>query len=787
MSALDRKLLRDLWHIKGVAVAIALVIGAGLAMFVMSLGAVSSLEQTRSAYYERYRFADIFASVKRAPERLARRIEGIPGVKSVDTRIVRQVILDLPGLAEPALGRLVSMPERGRSRLNDLALRRGRGVAPGRPNEVVISEAFAEAHGFVPGARFAAIINGRKRTLQVVGVALSPEYVYTIAPGSLMPDDKRFGVLWMGREALAAAFDLKGAFNDVSLKLLRLAPVAEAVARLDEILRPYGGTGAIERKDQASNWFLSGEIQQLKIVATVLPAIFIAVSVFLLNMTVSRLVETEREQIGLLKSFGYTNRAIGWHYLKLVLLMVGLGILLGFAVGFWLGREVTELYTKFYRFPLLYYQPGLGVFGPGALLCVAAAVLGTLGAVRRAAAMPPAEAMVPPPPPLYRRGILQRLGLSAAFDQPTLMLLRHLARWPVRTALTATGIASAVAVLLSSMHWLDAVEHMIEVQFFQLQHQDLTVTLSEARSDRALRDLAHIPGVLAAEPYRTVRARLRFGHRTRLEAINGVAPQAELAPVRDVDGRLVALPEEGLAVSEKLAELLGAAPGDMVTLEVLEGRRPVRRVRIAATFETYLGTPAYMRRSALNRLMREGPSISGAHLLLDPMREGGVFRELKNTPMVAGTTLRGAAIESFRGTMAETVNIIVLFYVTFASLLAAGVVYNSVRISLSERGRELATLRVLGFSRGEVSYILLGELALVTLVALPLGCLFGYGLAYAMTGLFETELYRIPMHIEPGTYGFSVVVVGLAALASGTLVRRRLDRLDLIAVLKTRE
>lgn len=787
MSALDRKLLRDLWHIRGIAAAIAVVIGAGLAVFVMSLGAVSSLDQTRIAYYERYRFADIFASVKRAPEHLTARIERIPGVKSVETRIVKPVILDLPGLEEPALGRLVSIPERGRPLLNDLALRRGRTVSGGRPDEVVIGEAFAEAHGYAPGARFAAIINGRKRQLQVVGVALSPEYVYSIAPGSLMPDDKRFGILWMGRDALAAAFDLKGAFNDVSLKLLRGAPAAEVVAQLDAILQRYGAVGAIERKDQASNWFLSGEIEQLKIVATVLPAIFIAVSVFLLNMAVSRLIETEREQIGLLKAFGYGNAAIGWHYLKLVLLMVGLGIVLGFLVGVWMGREVTELYTKFYRFPLLYYQPGLGVFGPGALLCAAAAILGTLGTVRRAVSIPPAEAMVPPPPPLYRRGMLRRLGLAAVFDQPTVMVLRHVVRWPVRTALTVLGIASGVAVLLASLHWLDAVTHMIEVQFFQLQRQDLTVTLTEARSDQALRDLAHIPGVLVVEPFRSVPARLRFGHRTRLEAINGVAPDGELTPIQDVDGRRVPVPEDGLVVSTKLAELLGARPGDLVTLEVLEGRRPVRRVRIAATFETYLGTPAYMRRSALNRLLREGPSVSGAYLRLDSRREGAVFRRLKNTPMVAGTTLRRAAIETFRGTMAETVTIMVLFYVAFACLLAAGVVYNSVRISLSERGRELATLRVLGFGRGEISYILLGELALVTLLALPVGCLLGYGLAYSLAGLFETDLYRIPMVIEPDTYGFSAAVVGSAALASGALVRRRLDRLDLIAVLKTRE
>jgi len=787
MSALDRKLLRDLWHIRGIALAIALVIGAGLATFVMSLGAINSLSETRTAYYERYRFAEVFAQLKRAPQRLMARIENIPGVKRAEDRIVKGIILDLPDIEEPATGALISIPEKDRRTLNDIALREGRYISPGRPDEVIISEAFAEAHRFRPGARFGAILNGRKRTLQVVGIALSPEYVYSIAPGSLMPDDERFGVLWMSREALAAAFDLDGAFNDVSLTLLRGANVESVIADLDRILERYGGTGAIARRDQTSDWFVTGEIEQLKKVATVLPSIFIAVSVFLLNMTVSRLISTEREQIGLLKAFGYGDLAVGWHYVKLVLLLTALGIAAGFVFGVWLGREITQLYAEHYRFPLLYYRPGAGAFALGALLCAAGALLGTLNAVRRAVTIPPAQAMVPPAPPLYRRGLLMRLGVRDTFDQPTLMILRRASRWPLRTAFTTLGIAAAVAVLLASLHWLDAIEYMVEVQFFQLQRQDMTVALTETRADRALREIAHLPGVLAAEPYRAVAARFRLGHRSHLDSITGVPEGAELAPVRDVDGRLVALPADGLVLSKKLAELLGARRGDRVTVEVLQDRRPVRDLRVVDIVDTLLGTPAYMRRDALNRLMREGPSISGVHLQVDPAGEADVFRELKSTPMVTGTVLRNAAVRSFRETMAETIDIIVAFYVGFAALLAGGVVYNSVRISLSERGRELATLRVLGFTRREISYILLGELALVTFLALPLGCLLGYGLAYFMTRLFETELYRIPFVIDAETYGFAVLVVALTTVLAGALVRRRLDRLDLIAVLKTRE
>jgi len=787
MHPLTRKLIRDLWHMRGMAIAIALVIGAGLATLVMSLGALHSLDETRIAYYERYRFADVFASVKRAPLSLLERIRDVPGVMSVDARIVKDVILDVPGLNEPATGRLVSVPERGEPRLNALALRHGRHVAPGNPDEIVASESFVEAHGYRPGDSVVAIINGHRRSLKIVGTALSPEYVYSIAPGALLPDDERFGVFWMGEEALAAAFDLDESFNDVTIGVQRGASVPEVLRRLDLLLEPYGGTGAIERKDQISNWFLMGELEQLGTIATIMPTIFLVVSVFLLNLVVSRVVDTEREQIGLLKAIGYGNAAIAWHYLVFVLAIVSVGVVMGFATGAWLGRQITEIYAQIYRFPFLYFRLSPAVFAGGALISVAAAAIGTFSAIRRAVTVPPAEAMTPPPPPLYRPSPLHLRRLIARLDQPTLMILRHIVRWPVRSATTVLGVSLAVAVLLTSLHWLDAIDHMIQFNFFQAQRQDVTVTLVEAQEGGALHTIARLPGVQSVQPFRSVPARFRAGHRVRLEPLTGVPHEAELNRVLDISGRVVALPDDGIVLSAKLAELLHLKSGDFVTVEVLEGHRPKVDLRVSGIVDTYLGTPAYIRLPELNRLMLEGPVLSGAYLQVDELEQAALFGALKETPRIAGVALRSSIIASFRDTLAETINFIVTFYVVFACLLASGVVYNSMRISLSERGRELASLRVLGFTRLEVSYILLGEVGLLTVIALPIGCLVGHGLSHWMTGLFETELYRIPMVINLSTYGISVAVVLAASLLCGAIVRQRVDRLDLVGVLKTRE
>ena len=787
MRALDRKLSRDLWRLRAQVLAIALVVASGVALLVMSLSSMEALDETARAYYERYRFAHVFANLKRAPERLADHIVRIPGVQAVETRIVKLAILDVAGFPDPVMGQLVSVPERGPAALNRLALRAGRRIAPGRPDEVVVSEPFAEAHGLGPGDRLAAVINGHRRSLEIVGIALSPEYVYAIGPGALMPDDGRYGILWLGRQALEAAFDMDGAFNEVSLALLRGARPAEVIDRLDRLLDRYGGVGAYARADQISNWFLMNQIQQLRSMAGILPTVFLAVAAFLTNMVLARLIATERGEIGLMKAFGYADAEIGWHYAKMVIVIAGVGILLGWLAGAWLGRFNTQIYAEFYRFPFLLYRPGPAAFAISGLVSLAAALLGTLGSVGRAASLPPAEAMRPPAPPLYRRTALTSARVARLFDQPTRIILRQIFRRPVRALLTTTGVAMAVAVLITSMQWLDSIDHLVEVFFFQGQHQDATVGLVEARSGSAEGALGRLPGVLATEPGRIVSVTFRVGLRTHRGAIQGLPADARLSPIFDAVAGAVQVPSFGLALSTMLAAKLGLARGDLVTVEVREGRRPVLRLPIVQLFETYIGTPAYMEIDALNRLLGEGPSIEYVHLRLDDTQRAALFAEIKELPQVAAVTLRRAAVDTFHDTMGETLLIYVSFFVAFACSLAVGVVYNSARIALSERGRELATLRVLGFSQAEISYLLLGEVALLTFVSLPLGCLLGYGLAWSLTAAYETELYRVPLIIEASTYGVAVAITLAATGACAALVRRRVDRLDLIAVLKTRE
>ncbi len=787
VSALNRKLLRDLWEMRGQALAIAAVVAAGVTMFVAYLSNFDSLQRTRARYYDEQRFADVFASLARAPQALEARIAAIAGVEAVHTRVVADVTLDVPGVDEPSSGRLVAIPERDAPPLNAIFLRRGRWIDPARADEVLANEVFAEANGFQPGDRVGAIINGRKRWLTIVGIALSPEYIYAVKPGEIFPDRRRYGVFWMGRRALATAFDMEGGFNDVSLSLGRGASEPEVIAGLDRLLEPYGGLGAVPRRLQISAWTLENELAQLQMFGFLVPLVFLGVAAFILNVALTRALALQRQEIAALKALGYSNRELGWHYVKWGLLIAATGAVAGVALGAWLGSAFIALYNQFFRFPVLDYHLSTDVAVQSLALSLAVATLGAQSAVRRAVRIPPAEAMRPEAPARYRASVLERPWGRARLSHVTRMVLRNIGRQPARALLSVLGIAFAVAVLVVGLAFVDVLDQLIAQQFTRTMRQDATVSFVRARSGQALHDVAHLPGVIDVEPVRSVPARLRVGHRWRTLALSGVVAAPRLNRITDRVGRPVTVPEQGLVISAMLGEVLGARPGDLVQVEVLEGRRPVFSFPVATLVDDALGLQSYVHIGTLRRLMREGPSISGAFLTLDASAREAFYREVKRLPAVAGVALREVALQNFRDTMAETMNLQIFFNVTFAAIIAFGVVYNAARVSLSERARELASLRVLGFTRAEIAVILLEELAILTAAALPVGVAIGHVLGRGIMLGFSNEVYRLTFTVSAPTVAWSCLTIVAAATVSGLLVRRRLDRLDLVAVLKTRE
>jgi len=787
MAMLDIKLLRDLRRLWAQALAISLVIAGGIATLVLAVGSHRSLDQTRDAYYERYGFADVFAVVRRAPKTLVSQIAEIPGVAAVEARIAALALLDIPNFREPASGQFISLPDVGQPALDRLYLRVGRMPEPGASAEVVVNENFANAHGFVPGARFSALLNGRKRELVIVGIVLSPEFIYTTGPGDIMPDDRRFGVIWMSEKTLASAYDLDGAFSSVNLKLLRDASERDVIQRLDVLLDRYGGRAAHGRRDQTSHAWLDHELDMLNNMSRTLPPIFLLVSAFLINLTLSRLVALEREQIGLLKALGYGNFAIALHYIKFVVVLATIGIVVGSVTGTWLGIRVTQLFGDFFHFPFLIFIKSPDLYAVAAALSLAAAIVGAVRALRDVVTLPPAVAMQPPAPPRFRRLLPAWFSIRGVFSQPTVMMLRNITHHPVRAGFTMLGMALATGILIVSLFTRDTMAQLIDVTYFMADRQDATVNFIEKRSEDVAMQMARLPGVLAVESYREVPVRIRHGSIERRVMISGRPRGADLSRIIDADLRTVVPPETGLAISAMLATVLGVKTGDFVEVDLLEGQHRTVTLPIAAEVEDYFGLRAMMDAAALSRLMREAPTVSGVNLSVDRNRLDLLYDAIKRMPTVSGMALQRISLANFRRNVALLITTMASIYTGLATIIAFGMVYNSARISLSERARELASLRVFGFGQGEVLRILLLELAVLSLAAQPLGWLIGYRLAWIMKTNLAGELMRVRLVVEPFTYVFASAVVLTAAILSALIVRERVNKLDLVAVLKTRD
>jgi putative ABC transport system permease protein len=785
MSLLDRKLLRDLRALQSQAIAVALVMACGLAMMIMTRSLILSLEQTRDAYYEEHRFAEVFARLKRAPNAVRDELAAIPGVAAVQTGIAIQVTLDVPGLPEPAVGLINSLPERGELVLNRLYLRTGK-LPAGRTttHEIAVGEAFAAAHGLKPGDTISAVLNGTKETFRLSGIVLSPEFVFEAPPNAALPDNKTYGVFWMPYKELATAFQMYGAFNSVAFTLAPGASERDVIAAIDRVLAPYGARGAYGRVDHPSHRRVDDEIRVLQGLSVAFPLVFLSVAAFMTNSVMSRQIALQREQIAMLKACGFSNRQVGVHYFKFSLAIVVAGVGLGTIGGIGLGTRLVGMYHLFFRFPQLEFLLDQRVLIAASVVSALAAFIGVAGAVRRAVRLPPAEAMRPEAPARFQPAIVERLGRSRWFSASFRMALRNIERRPVRSGLTCLALALATAILVVPNSFRDGVAYVIDFQWDIVQRQTVTLSLVEPGPPRALADFRHMPGVAWAEPFRYVPVELRAGPVVRRLALQGLPAQGTLNRVIDARPQQLVLPDRGIIVSAKLASILQVRPGDEIVARVLEGRERELRVPIVGLAEDFAGMAAYMEIHALNRLLLEGDRISGAHVVVDKAHWPAFLAAVKETPRIAGCVIKDSLRDGFRKTTAESIGLLQKIYMMFATIVAFGIIYNSARISLSERARELATLRVLGFSRGEVGAVLVGELVLLTVFALPLGLLLGSGFASGIISTVNTETVRLPLVLTSANYAFAVLVVALASAFSALFAARKLAHIDLVSALK---
>jgi len=787
VTLLDRKLWRDLRTLRGQVISIAFVVSAGVAVFVASISTYHSLQSARERFYESARFPQVFASLKRAPLAIVPRLAAIPGVVAVEPRVVRDVIIDMPAAPLPISARMVSISHGGDEVLARLRLRSGGAPQANDARDAVLNEAFAEANGITPGRELRVILNGRLQPFRISGIALSPEYVYAVKPGIPIPDDRFYAILWVDRSAAEAAFDMKGAFNDVVVSLAPGAAPQPVIAELDRVLEPYGSVGAVERRDQPSNRFLEDELNQQRVMSITIPLIFFGIAAFLLNAALSRQVTAQREQIAALKALGFSTTPLVLHYFKLAAIIVLLGSAIGLAGGFAFGRAMIASYHGFFRLPSLDFAMTSWSVIAGTMISFTAAFLGVITALRKVVGTPPAVAMRPPAPARFGHAWFEGRGSKPWLRPSRVMVLRNLMGRPVRATLTIAGVAFALPMVVLGLFWRDAIDQMIDLQFTRVERGNVTITFPHPLDRRIIADLVREPGVLVAEGERIVPVRFRAGQRTYLTSIFGLPSRGELRRPHDAALRPIEISPEGITLTRRLAERLNITPGQVMTIEVMEGKQLKRDLPVSAVVDETIGMGSYMEIGALNHLTGEGDVVSAAALFVEPSALTTLLRRLKELPVIESATIKAFTLSSFLDKIAKLVLVSAGILTGFAVIIAAGIVYNGARIGLQERAWELASLRVLGFTRAEVAEILFGEFVIEIMLAIPLGIGLSRGIVDLIVQLHSNESFQIPAVISPRTIVAATAIVLLAAAASAYMVRRRIDRLDLVGVLKTRE
>lgn len=787
LKPIDRKIIRDLWKMRTQVLAIALVIGCGVSVYIISLSTLDSLIQTQSNYYREYRFADLFVSLKQAPNALLSELRSMDGIQAVESRVVAAVNIEVKDFSEPINGRIVSLPENHPPTINRLYVREGRLLEPTKKNEVLVSDGFAKAHALKPGHQIVAVINGHWETLTIAGIVLSPEYIYQIAPGALFPDFAHYAILWMNEAELSVAYDMEDSFNDLTMTLMPHANTQQIKKAVDNILKSYGGQGSYQRKDHLSHRFLSEELKQLRAMAVLFPVIFFSVAGFLIYIFTTRMINVQRNQIAILKAFGYTNTAIQMHYFKMVLVLVILGFSIGLVAGAWLGQALSNLYADFYHFPYLNYILSVRVFLSAAFLACVFTFLGAWTSIGAVVSLSPAEAMTMPPPKTYQKSMLE--VVSELFYQGKLfkIVIRNIARRPIKTLTSLLGVAFACGIVMIGNFQEDALNTMLDIQFRVKSKEDLQLSFKEPLASGALYSLKELPGVRYTEGQRQVAVKLKFENREYLTALQGFQQPSHLSTLLDIHMNPRPLPERGIILTRYLADLLHISVGDNIFVEPLEKNRPILELPVVGTCEEYVGVGGYLTLDALNTIMQEGHVISSALLTINKGQQQEIFNELKGIPKVSAINVKTQAWESFQNTLGDTLLIFTLIINIFGGLLAFGVIYNNIRIILQERYVEFSTLRILGFSVAEVTYLIVAEVVLLTLVAIPMGLVFGYFLCHVMARNLQSDLYRVPLVLKPHTFASAGLLVVICSVISFVIVWRNIKQLDFIGALKTKE
>lgn len=772
------------------SLGVVAVVTCGIAAYICVFSSYLNLKLTRDIYYSQNRFADFEIMVDRAPETAVAKLKSIPGVSQVRKRIVKDVNVDVPGIEEPRVGRLISMPLPRRPVINDITLLAGRYFESGTQTETILSDHFAKANGLEIGENIDISVDNKKYSLRIVGIGASPEYVYMIRDlQSFVPTPERFGVLWVPESFAETALDMKSACNNI-VGLADSPDQVDTILELaDRMLDPYGVFAKTERENQLSNRFLTNDIRGLAVSARVVPTLFLGIAAMIILILLNRMVRTERTQIGLMKAFGYSNWSVGRHYIEYGIVLAIVGCLFGFGLGEWMAGSMIAAYIELYQFPILESRIYPDVLSSAVAITLGFATLGALTAAIQAAGIQPAESMRAEAPRSVNKVWIEYFPpIWSRITFTWKMILRNISRNRFRAGVNLFGVAVSLTLMLMGRFMSDATNYGMLFQFEDVQRDDAKISFQHEQGAAALFDAGRFPSVRRAEPLLEHPFEIRSAWKKRDVVVTGVNADSELYKVIDFDRKDFPLGGNSIVIAKGLADILRVGPGDTVELESLMGRVDrTFHVPVRAVARQFVGTAAYMDIRDLSRMLNEPLAMSSAMLRLEEDGRAALSRKLKDIGGIASVSYKEDAYQSIQNTLGRGMSITNSFLRTFAAVISFSIIYNITAVSLSERQRELASLRVLGFSAAETGRVMYYENILLGLLGIVGGIPMGMGVCALLVRTYTNDMFQMPFHIEISSYAIAMLLTFSFVLLANLAVRRKIQRLDLVEVLKERE
>jgi putative ABC transport system permease protein len=790
MRALTKKMLRSVLRNRAQILAVVAVVTCGTACYICLASLHNNLELTRDTYYAQNRFADFEIQLERAPNSTLFKLQEIPGVRQVRGRIVQDVKLDVEGVTEARMGRMVSVPDTGGNFLNSVVVVKGKFFEPGAQEEVILSEQFADANNLFVGDNLKVTADGKKHTLKIIGLGLSPEYVYIIRNiQELVPAPERFGILWVTDDFAESALNMEAESNSIIGSVESEDMLETILDTAENQLDDYGIFAKTKRENQLSNRLLSDEIKNLGVIARVIPTVFLGIAALVIMILLNRMVRNERTQIGLMKAYGYSNLSIAFHYLQFALMLSLVGCFFGFLVGQWGAQEMIKIYVQFFAFPILKSRVYPQVLAQAMLICIAFSMAGAAVAAFRASRIHPAESMRPEAPVIGHRVLLEQISMIwKRLSFTWKMIVRNVSRHKFRSSLNAFGVMISTTLLIIGFFSIDGIDYLMDFEYSRTQRQDVQVSFFLERNKEALYEAQRFDYVTHAEPLLQYPFTLTNGWRTKDVLIVGLERDARLRRLMDTNEQVVDIGEGGLVLSEKLAQMMSLNVGDSVKMKPMMGRVTTEKIiKVTKIVQQYFGASGFMNIKALSRVLDEPFAMNSVLVSTDPGKSRLMNDELDDIPLISSVTVKADTIDSMETTMNMQMKVMSFMTVLFAGVIAFSIIYNITSVSLSERERELASLRVMGFSQKEVGRILYYENILMGIVGLFLGVPLGMLVCRGLVTAFDTEMIRLPYHLNPRTFIISITCTCIFVLISNLAIRHKINTLDLVETLKERE